>query len=89
MTEPTTIPAEPLPLRYLLSPPTSFDEAIARNTVAAGRLIAQTWDRQKLMENCAVRVQACLFGTWEQLWRQSLEVCYLREARRTERISVA
>jgi hypothetical protein len=84
----TPLVSEPLPLRYLLSAPASFDEALARGTVATGRLIAQAWDQQRLLENCAVRIQACLFGTAEQMWRQSLATCYLREPRRTERIKV-
>jgi len=88
MLEKPAIESDPLPLRFLLSPPTSLDEAVARSTVATGRTIAQFWDRQRLLENCAVRIQACLFGTAEQMWRQSLEACYLREPRRTERIRV-
>jgi hypothetical protein len=52
-----------LPLRLLLIPPSSLDEAVARCTNASGRLIAQLWDRQRLIENCTVRVQACLFST--------------------------
>lgn len=81
--------AEPLPLRFMLSPPASVDEAIGRTTSATGRLIAQAWDQQRLLENCAVRMQACLFGTAEQMWRQTLAAWYLREPRRTERIKVA
>jgi hypothetical protein len=78
-----------MPLRFVLSPPASFDEALARGTDATGRLIAHIFDQQRLLENCAVRLQACLFGTAEQMWRQSLAACYMREARRTERIKVA
>jgi hypothetical protein len=89
MPEETTNLSEPLPLRFLLTPPASVDEAIGRSTAATGRLIAQLWDQQRLLENCAVRIQACLFGTAEQMWRQSLAACYLREPRRTERITVS
>ncbi len=88
MPAPSTIESDPLPLRFLVSPPTSVDEAVARGTIVAGRLVAQCWDRQRILENCAVRIQACLFGTAEQIWRGSLEACYLREPRRTERITV-
>jgi hypothetical protein len=79
---------EPLPLRFLLTPPHSVDEAFARGLDATGRLVAQAWDQQRLLENCAVRVQACLFGTTEELWRHALTACYLRTPRRTERIKV-
>jgi hypothetical protein len=90
MLEETTAPEyAPLPLRYLLSTPATFDEALARSTVASGRLIAQAWGYQRLLEGCAVRMQACLFGTAEQLWRHSLEACYLSEPRRTEKIPVS
>lgn len=89
MSEDTTLVAEISPLRFLLRPPTSIDDALARGTAATGRLISQVWDQQRTFENCIVRVQACLFGTAEQMWRQSLAACYLREPRRSERISVA
>jgi hypothetical protein len=89
MPENTTPQTEPLPLRFMLAPPASADEALARGTDATGRLISQLWDQQRLLENCAVRMQACLFGTAEQLWRNSLAACYLREPRRPERIKVA
>ena len=89
MSEDTTLETGTSPLRFILTPPASIDEALARSTAATGRLISQVWDQQRLFENCIVRVQACLFGTAEQMWRQSLAACYLREPRRPERINVA
>ena len=80
---------EPLPLRYFISPTTSFEEAVARTQVIAAQWINYGATCQKLIEGHLETVQASALTTAEKIRRHSLEAAFLQAPAKAETIELS
>jgi hypothetical protein len=80
---------EPLPLRYFISPPASFEEAVARTQVIAAQWFHYGTTCQKLIEGHLETIQASALTTMDKVRRHSLEAAFLQAPAKAETIELS